>query len=223
MEIKKGKITELQKLIENTTFDLDIVDVYNCQDLLLKFSTAKCENGLFLEVKIEQEIDLYMTVDLCCGDKFQPMVEKFPLTSVDGVIRFLTRIINDTYTVSNEIGSGISKLETHIMLAPSVEWVDVFKNELINIFKDFEMDRTKNLVVHLIGVDFVVKFNEDTHAFSVEAAQTANPENSKKLLVGVVCDNNYNQVLYAIRNVYKEAKSKYNNLEMLSNKILWRK
>lgn len=44
-----NKITELQKLIENTTFDLDIVDVYNCQDLLLKFSTAKCENGLLYD------------------------------------------------------------------------------------------------------------------------------------------------------------------------------
>lgn len=218
-----GKITELQKLIENTTFDLDIIDMYNCQDLLLKFSTAKCENGLFLEVKIEQEIDLYMTVDLCCGDKFQPVVEKFPLTSVDSVIRFLTRIINDTYTVSNEIGSGISKLETHIMLAPSVDWVGVFKNELVNIFKDFEVDRTNDLTIHLIGIDFIVKFNDDTHAFSVEVVQTSHPDNSKTLLVGVVCDNNYNEVLSNIRNTFEYVKSRFCDLEMFSNMIVWRR
>ena len=181
-----GKITELQKLIENTVFDLDIVDMYNCQDLLLKFSTAKCKSGLYLEVKLEQEIDIYMTVDLCWGDKFQPMVGKFPLTSVDSVIRFLTRIINDTYTVSNEIGSGISKLETHIMLAPSIDWVDVFKNELVNIFKDFEVDRNNDLTI-------------------------------------VVCDNNYNEVLSNIRNTFEYVKSRFCDLEMFSNMIVWRR
>lgn len=41
-----GKITELQKLIENTVFDLDIVDMYNCQDLLLK-------NFLLQSVKVD--------------------------------------------------------------------------------------------------------------------------------------------------------------------------
>lgn len=218
-----GKITELQKLIENTTFDLDIVDVYNCQDLILKFTTAKCENGLFLEVKIEQEIDLYMTVDLCCEDKFQPMVEKFPLTSVDSVIRFLTRIINDTYTVSNEVGSGISKLETHIMLAPSEDWLEIFKSELVNIFKDFEVDGVENLVVHLIGIDFIVTFNEDNHYFSVELVQTSHPDNNKVILMGVVCDNNYNNVLSTIRNTFEYVKSRFCDLEMFSNMIAWRR
>ena len=218
-----GKITELQKQIENTTFDLAIVDVYNCQDLLLKFSTAKCENGLFLEIKIEQEIDLYMTVVLCCGDKFQPMVEKFPLTSVDSVIRFLTRIISDTYTVSNEVGSGISKLETHIMLAPSEDWLEIFKSELVNIFKDFEVDGVENLVVHLIGVDFIVTFNEDNHYFSVELVQTSHPDNNKAILMGVVCDNNYNNVLSTIRNTFEYVKSRFCDLEMFSNMIVWRR
>lgn len=69
-----GKITELQKLIENTSFDLDIVDVYNCQDLLLKFSTTKCKSGLYLEVKLEQEVDIYMTVDLCYEGESEPIM-----------------------------------------------------------------------------------------------------------------------------------------------------
>lgn len=136
---------------------------------------------------------------------------------------FLTRIINDTYTVSNEIGGGISKLETHIMLAPSVEWVDVFKNELVNIFKDVEVERSENVVVHLIGVDFIVKFNDDTHAFSVEVAQTSHLDNSKTLLVGVVCDNNYNEVLSNIRNTFEYVKSRFCDLEMFSNMIVWRR
>lgn len=109
------------------------------------------------------------------------------------------------------------------MLAPSVEWVEIFKNELINIFKDVEVDRTENLVVHLIGVDFIVKFNDDTHAFSVEVVQTSPPDNSKKLLVGVVCDNNYNNVLSAIRKEFKNAKSRFCHLESISNMIIWGK
>lgn len=32
-----GKITELQKLIENTVFDLDIVDMYNVKTYCLNF------------------------------------------------------------------------------------------------------------------------------------------------------------------------------------------
>lgn len=113
--------------------------------------------------------------------------------------------------------------EQSVMLAPSVDWVDIFKNELLNIFKDVDVDRTENLVVHLIGVDFIVKFNEDTNSFSVEVVQTSNPDNSKVLLLGVVCDNNYNNVLSAIRKEFKNAKSRFYHLESISNMIIWGK
>lgn len=116
-----GKITELQKLIENTTFDLDIIDMYNCQDLLLKFSTAKCKSGLYLEVKLEQEIDIYMTVDLCYEDESQPIMVNYSFNDVNSIIKVLTHIISNTRTVSDKIGNEISKLETSIMLAPSVD------------------------------------------------------------------------------------------------------
>lgn len=218
-----GKITELQKLIENTTFDLDIVDVYNCQDLSLKFSTKKCNSGLFLEVKLEQEIDIYMTVYLCYEDESHPVMVNYSFSDVNSIIKLLTKIISNTCTVDSNIGSEINKLETTILLAPSIDWVDIFKNELLNIFKDFEVDRTENLVVHLIGVDFIVKFNDDTNAFSVEVVQTTHPDNSKKLLLGVVCDNNYNSVLSAIRKEFKNAKSRFYHLESLSNMIIWGK
>lgn len=218
-----GKITELQKLIENTTFGLDIVDMYNCQDLLLRFSTTKCKSGLYLEVKLEQEIDIYMTVYLCYEDESQPIMVNYSYNDVNSIIKILSNIISNTCTVSDKIGNEISKLETSIMLAPSVEWVDIFKNELINIFKDVEVDRTENLVVHLIGVDFIVKFEEDTNSFSVEVVQTSNPDNSKVLLSGVVCDNNYNKVLSAIRHTFKEAMSRFNKLESISLKIMWGK
>lgn len=109
------------------------------------------------------------------------------------------------------------------MLAPSVDLVEIFKSELVNIFKDFDVVRTENLVVHLIGVDFIVKFNENTKAFSVELVQTTQPDNSKALLVGVVCDNNYPNVLSAISREFKNAKSRFYHLESLSNMIIWGK
>lgn len=218
-----GKITELQKLIENTTFDLDIVDMYNCQDLLLKFYTTKCNSGLFLEVKLEQEIDIYMTVYLCYEDESHPVMVNYSFSDVNSIIKLLTKIISNTCTVDSNIGGEINKLETTILLAPSIDWVGIFKNELLNIFKDFEVDRTENLVVHLIGVDFIVKFNDDTNSFSVEVVQISNPSNSKTLLVGVVCDNNYNNVLAAIRKEFKNAKSRFYHLESLSNMIIWGK
>ena len=218
-----GKITELQKLIERTSFDLDIVDMDNCQDLLLRFSTTKCKSGLYLEVKLEQEIDIYMTVYLCYEDESQPIMVNYSYNDVNSIIKVLTHIISNTRTVSDKIGNEISKLETSIMLAPSADWVEIFKNELVNIFKDFDVVRTENLVVHLIGVDFIVKFNENTGAFSVEVTQIAHPDNSKALLVGVVCDNNYNNVLSAIRKEFKNAKSRFYHLESISNMIIWGK
>lgn len=218
-----GKITELQKLIENTTFDLDIVDMYNCSDLLLKFSTAKCKSGLYLEVKLEQEIDIYMTVDLCYEDESQPIMVNYSFNDVNSIVKVLTHIISNTRTVSDKIGNEISKLETSIMLAPNEDWVEIFKNELFNIFKDFEVDRTENLIVHLIGVDFIVEFDGDTHAFSVEVVQTSHPDNCKKLLVGVVCDNDYNNVLAAIRKEFRDTKSRFYHLESISNMIIWGK
>lgn len=218
-----GKITEIQKIIETTSFDLDIVDVYNCQDLLLRFSTTKCKSGLYLEVKLEQEIDIYMTVYLCYEDESHPIMVNYSFNDVNSIIKVLTHIISNTRTVSDKIGNEISKLETSIMLAPSVDWVEIFKNELVNIFKDFDVVRTENLVVHLIGVDFIVKFNENTGAFSVEVTQIAHPDNSKALLVGVVCDNNYNNVLSAIRKEFKNVKSRFYHLESISNMIIWEK
>lgn len=180
--------------------------MYDCQDLLLKFSTAKCKSGLYLEVKLEQEIDIYMTVDLCYEDESQPIMVNYSFNDVNSIIKVLTHIISNTRTISDKIGNEISKLETSIMLAPSVDWVDIFKNELLNIFKGVDVDRTENLVVHLIGV-----------------VQTSNPDNSKVLLLGVVCDNNYNNVLSAIRKEFKNAKSRFCHLESISNMIIWGK
>ena len=78
-------------------------------------------------------------------------------------------------------------------------------------------------VLTLVAVHFIVKFNEDTNSFSVEVVQTSNPDNSKVLLLGVVCDNNYNNVLSAIRKEFKNAKSRFYHLESISNMIIWGK
>lgn len=166
---------------------------------------------------------IYLKIDLCYGDDSYPILEKFSDYSPKTVLNALSSTISSTCTVSNNIGSEISKLEASIMLAPSVEWVEIFKNELFNIFKDVDIDRTEYLTVHLIGVDFIVKFNDDTHAFSVEVIQTSHPDNTKTLLVGVVCDNNYPNVLSAIRKEFKNAKSRFYHLESISNMIIWRK
>lgn len=160
---------------------------------------------------------------MCYGDDSYPILEKFSDYTSKTILNALSSTISNTRTVSGKIGNEIAKLETSIMLAPSVDWVEIFKNELINIFKDFDVDRTENLVVHLIGVDFIVKFNENTQAFSVEVVQTIHPDNNKALLVGVVRDNNYNNVLSAIRKEFKNAKSRFYHLESISDMIIWGK
>lgn len=212
----------LKELIKNTTFDLDIVEYLDGGNSLC-LTTAKCKSGLFLKIRIYETDKIYLQIDLCYGDDSYPILEKFSDYSPKTILNALSSTISSACTVSNNIGNEISRLETSIMLAPSLEWVDIFKNELINIFKDVEVDRTENLVVHLIVVDFIVKFNDDTHAFSVEVVQTSQPDNSKKLLVGVVCDNNYNNVLSAIRKEFKNAKSRFCHLESISNMIIWGK
>lgn len=215
-------LDELKELIKNTTFDLDIVE-YTDEGNSIYLTTAKCKSELFLKIRIYETDKIYLKIDLCYGDDSYPILEKFSDYSPKTILNALSSTISSTCTVSNNIGSEISKLETNIVLAPSVEWVDVFKNELVNIFKDVEVERSENLVVHLIGIDFIVKFNDDTHAFSVEVAQTSHPDNNKTLLVGVVCDNNYNNVLSTIRNTFEYVKSRFCDLEMFSNMIVWRR
>lgn len=215
-------LDKLKELIENTTFDLDIVE-YTDEGNSICLTTAKCKSGLFLKIRIYETDNIYLKIDLCYGDDSYPILEKFSDYTPKTILNVLSSTISNTRTVSGKIGNEIAKLETSIMLASSVDWVEIFKNELINIFKDVEVDRTENLVVHLIGVDFIVKFNDDTHAFSVEVVQTSQPDNSKKLLVGVVCDNNYNNVLSTIRKEFKNAKSRFYHLESISNMIIWGK
>lgn len=216
------EIRELRELIEDTNFELTIVEMNDYQTLL-RFSTSKCVNGLFLDIRLVQEWYTYITVDLCYGNDSYRVLDKYIIEGETGVISLLSKIISNTVFADKSLGNDISILETNIMLAPSVEWIDIFKSELINIFKDFDVDRTENLVVHLIGVDFIVKFNEDTNSFSVEVVQTSNPDNSKVLLLGVVCDNNYNKVLSAIKHTFKEAMNRFNKLESISLKIMWGK
>lgn len=215
-------LDKLKELIKNTTFDLDIIE-YTDEGNSICLTTAKCKSGLFLKIRIYETDKIYLKIDLCYGDDSYPILEKFSDYSPKTILNALSSTISSACTVSNNIGSEITRLETYIILAPSVEWVEIFKNELINIFKDVEVDRTENLVVHLIGIDFIVKFNEDTHAFSVEVVQTSHPDNNKTLLVGVVCDNNYIEVLSNIRNTFEYVKSRFCDLEMFSNMIVWRR
>ena len=212
----------LKELIKNTTFDLDIVE-YTDEGNSICLTTAKCKSGLFLKIRIYETDKIYLKIDLCYGDDSYPILEKFSDYSPKTILNTLSSTISSACTVSNNIGSEITRLETSIILAPSVEWVEIFKDGLFNIFKDVDIDRTEYLTVHLIGVDFILKFNDDTHAFSVEVVQTSQPDNSKKLLVGVVCDNNYNNVLSTIRKEFKNAKSRFYHLESISNMIIWGK
>lgn len=143
-------LDELKELIKNTTFDLDIVE-YTDEGNSICLTTAKCKSGLFLKIRIYETDKIYLQIDLCYGDGSYPILEKFSDYSPKTILNALSSTISNTRTVSGKIGNEITKLETSIMLAPSVDWVEIFKNELINIFKDFDVDRTENLVVHLIG------------------------------------------------------------------------
>lgn len=210
----------IKELIKNTTFDLDIVE-YTDEGNSICLTTAKCKSGLFLKIRIYETDKIYLQIDLCYRDDSYPILEKFSDYSPKTILNALSSTISNTRTVSGKIGNEIAKLETSIMLAPSVDWVEIFKNELINILKDFDVDRTENLVVHLIGVDLIVKFDDNTHAFSVKIAQATNPDNNKVVLLGVVCDNNYPSVLTSVRTVYRNIKEQYSNLEYLSQKIMW--
>lgn len=210
----------LKELIKNTTFDLDIVE-YTDEGNSICLTTAKCKSGLFLKIRIYETDKIYLKADLCYEDDSYPIVEKFSDYSTKTVMNVLSNVISNTCTVSNNLGIGIPRLETNILLAPSAEWTEIFKDELFNIFKDVDIDRTEYLTVHLIGVDLIVKFDDDTHAFSVKVAQTTNPDNNKVVLVGVVCDNNYPSVLTSVRTVYNNIKEQYSNLEYLSQKIMW--
>ena len=210
----------LKELIKNTTFDLDIVEYTDYHTTLL-LTTAKCKSGLFLKIRIYETDMLYLVADLCYGDDSYRKIEKFSAYYTEVIMDVLSNVISNTCTVSNNIGAGISRLETNILLAPSVDWVEIFKDGLFNIFKDVDIDRTEYLTVHLIGIDLIVEFDDDTHAFSVKVAQTTNPDNNKAVLIGVVCDNNYNQVLVSVRTVYNNIKEQYSNLEYLSQKIMW--
>lgn len=210
----------LKELIKNTTFDLDIVE-YTDEGNSICLTTAKCKSGLFLKIRIYETDKIYLKIDLCYGDDSYPILEKFSDYSPKTILNALSSTISSACTVSNNIGNEISRLETSIMLTSSVEWVEIFKDGLFNIFKGADIDRTEYLTVHLIGVDLIVKFDNNTHAFSVKVAQTTNPDNNKVVLVGVVCDNNYNQVLVSVRTVYNNIKEQYSNLEYLSQKIMW--
>lgn len=88
-----GKITELQQLIENTTFDLDIVE-YLDEGNSICLTTAKCKSGLLLKIRIYETDKIYLKIDLCYGDDSYPILEKFSDYSPKTILNALSSTIS---------------------------------------------------------------------------------------------------------------------------------
>lgn len=72
------EIGELKELIEDTNFELAIVEMNDYQNIL-RFSTSKCVNGLFLDIRLVQEWYTYITVDLCYGNDSYRVLDKYTI------------------------------------------------------------------------------------------------------------------------------------------------
>ena len=217
-------IREIGKRLENTEFDLKIDKINYYSDSRLSFTTAKNSYGLFVWVDIENVVDDILLYSQLEYNKERTNLLKRNYTvsgDIDSIIKDISRLISKVKDLENKIGVNFSNLTTQKIHVYNVTWEDVFKEELLDMFGNKYSGMWKDdIFIELIGVNFIVSFDDDMNYLSVELLQSVSPFEKKVLLSGKVDANNYTKVLENVKSIYEYVKRNYSNLEKIANNIM---
>lgn len=212
------EIKELYNLIMKSDFGNKLVEIsYSDSEIDLK--SISTTSKTYLSCKILFDSNHYIVYYSVGYDDINISVSKveYGIKVRDEIIANLSDILLRLIEFSNFSDKRFDEFEEYSAPSDTIGWRQIFVNELTSRFGD-----TDN-IIDSCGIRLVVCFDEYTDLFSIILKNREFYPRSKVLLLGVVCDNNYNNVLSAIRKEFKNAKSRFYHLESISNMIIWGK
>lgn len=209
-----SQIRELQKLIQNTDFGIDLLDV-TCSDLELNFNTEVTRTGVYLSCKIvddEWEFIVYKTLiynteSIPISKEMYNPEYKDQASIIKGIIDDLCVICARLTRFDTDLERDFKDFEEYSVPCSTKTWKQEFIGELKDLFG------SPRTVILASGIKLIVAFEEETNLIKIVLAKGLFFDEEKTLLHGIVSETNYKEVLDTVENIYNDFKYKFYDVD----------
>ena len=199
-----NEIKELQNLIRNTDFDIDVSELY-CSDSELKFETSITKTGVYLCYEIIAEEHKFIVHEKMMFEAKTTSISKkeYDIEDVKRIIGDLSSTLSRLAEIDNTLESNFKDFEEYSVPRSTKEWKQEFINELTEMFG------SPRTVILSGGIKLVVGFEEETSLIKITLAKGLFFDDEKTLLHGFVSESNYKEVLDIIEKIYNDFKYRF--------------
>lgn len=207
-----NQIRELQKLIQNTDFGVEILDIY-CNGFELNFNTTVTKTGVYLRYEIsgntvDGEQIVIVSEKLVYNNKYIPVFEdKYTNATVKEIMNDISNAISRLVELDTGLESAFKDFEDYSVPRSTKAWREEFIGELKDLFG------SPRTVILARGIKLVIAFEEETNLIKVVLSKGLFFNEEKTLLHGIVSETNYKEVLDIVENIYNDFKYKFYDVD----------
>lgn len=207
-----NQIRELQKLIQNTDFGVEILDIY-WNGFELNFNTTVTKTGVYLRYEIsgdtvDDEQIVIVSEKLVYNNKYIPVFEdKYTNATVKEIMNDISNAISRLVELDTGLESGFKDFEGYSIPRSTKAWKEEFIGELKDLFG------SPRTVILASGIKLIIAFEEETNLIKVVLSKGLFFNDEKTLLHGIVSETNYKEVLDIIENIYNDFKYKFYDVD----------
>lgn len=207
-----NQIRELQKLIQNTDFGVEILDIY-WNGFELNFNTTVTKTGVYLRYEIsgdtvDDEQIVIVSEKLVYNNKYIPVFEdKYTNATVKEIMNDISNAISRLVELDTGLESGFKDFEEYSIPRSTKAWKEEFIGELKDLFG------SPRTVILASGIKLIIAFEEETNLIKVVLSKGLFFNDEKTLLHGIVSETNYKEVLDIIENIYNDFKYKFYDVD----------
>lgn len=205
-----NQIKELQKLIQNTDFGLDLLDV-TCSDLELNFNTEVTRTGVYLHCKVVDDglsfivykTLIYNTESIPISKEMYNPEYKDQASILKEIVTDISNVISRLVDFDVDLEEGFKEFEEYSIPRSTRSWRQEFIGELKDLFG------SPRTVILASGIKLVIAFEEETNLIKIVLAKGLFFDEEKTLLHGIVSETNYKEVLDIVENIYNDFSYKF--------------
>lgn len=207
-----SQIRELQKLIQNTDFGIEILDIH-CNGFELNFNTAVTKTGVYLRFEIngdtvDDEQIVIVSEKLVHNNKYIPVFEdKYANETVKGIMKDISNTISRLVELDTDLESDFKDFEGYLVPCSTKAWKEDFIGELNDLFG------SPRTVILASGIKLVIAFEEETNLIKAVLSKGLFFSDEKTLLHGIVSESNYREVLDIVENIYNDFKYRFYDVD----------
>ena len=206
------QIRELQNLIQNTDFGIEILDIY-CNGFELNFNTSVTKTGVYLRYEIsgdtiDDEQIVVVNEKLVYNNKYIPVFEdKYTNATVKEIMNDISNAISRLVELDTGLESGFKDFEEYSIPRSTKAWKEEFIGELKDLFG------SPRTVILASGIKLIIAFEEETNLIKIVLSKGLFFSDEKTLLHGIVSETNYKEVLDIVENIYNDFKYKFYDVD----------